>query len=33
MPKEEGICDRCGGELSSRSDDNEETFKTRFSCF
>ena len=33
MPKEEGICDRCGGELSSRSDDNEETFKTRFKTY
>lgn len=28
-PKEEGVCDRCGGELYQRSDDNEETVATR----
>ena len=29
-PKVDGICDRCGSELITRSDDNEETFKIRF---
>ena len=29
-PKVEGICDKCGGKLEKRSDDNEESFKTRF---
>ena len=33
MPKEEGICDKCGSELTERSDDNEETFKTRFQTY
>jgi len=33
MPKEEGICDKCGSELKERSDDNEETFKTRFKTY
>ena len=33
MPKEEGICDNCGGKLEERSDDNEATFKTRFSTY
>lgn len=33
MPKEEGICDKCHGTLSARSDDNEETFKTRFNTY
>lgn len=28
-PKKEGICDLCGGEVSQRSDDNEETIRTR----
>jgi adenylate kinase len=28
-PKQEGICDRCGGELYQRSDDNEESVGTR----
>jgi adenylate kinase len=28
-PSEEGICDKCGGELYQREDDNEETVKTR----
>ncbi len=27
--KEEGICDKCHGELSARADDNEESLKTR----
>ena len=30
MPKVDGICDKCGSELITRSDDNEETFKIRF---
>lgn len=29
-PKNESICDQCGGELYSRSDDNEETFNNRY---
>ena len=32
-PKVEGICDKCNVELSSRSDDNEESFKTRFNVY
>ncbi len=28
-PKEEGVCDRCGGELYQRADDNEETVQNR----
>lgn len=28
-PKEAGVCDRCGGELYQRADDNEETVKNR----
>ncbi|MCL6633576.1 MAG: adenylate kinase [Alicyclobacillus herbarius] len=28
-PRQEGICDRCGGELYQRSDDTEEAVKTR----
>lgn len=32
-PKIEGICDDCETELISRSDDNEETFKTRFDTY
>lgn len=28
-PKQEGVCDRCGGELYQRDDDNEETVATR----
>ncbi len=29
----EGYCDDCGGELISRSDDNESTFKVRFDAY
>jgi adenylate kinase len=29
MPKQEGICDRCGGTLYQRNDDKEETIRTR----
>ena len=32
-PKNEGICDICGGELVGRSDDNEESFKVRFNTY
>ncbi len=32
-PKTENICDDCGVELESRSDDNEETFNERFDTF
>ena len=31
--KVEGICDKCGSELTHRSDDNEETFKTRYDTY
>ncbi len=33
MPKELGICDRCSATLIKRSDDNEETFNTRFETY
>ena len=32
-PKVEGICDKCGNKLVSRSDDNEESFKVRYQTF
>ncbi len=32
-PVREGICDHCNNELSVRSDDNKETFKTRFDTY
>lgn len=32
-PKVEGVCDKCGGELTQRKDDNEETVKTRLQVF
>jgi len=32
-PKEKGICDECGSNLVSRSDDNEESFKKRFQTY
>lgn len=32
-PKVNGICDKCGGKLLSRTDDNEETFKVRFESY
>ena len=32
-PKQEGICDKCGGELIKRKDDNEETVKQRFNSY
>ena len=32
-PKEENKCDKCGGNLYKRSDDNEESFKTRYETY
>jgi adenylate kinase len=32
-PKEEGVCDVCGGPLYQRVDDNEETVKVRFRIY
>ncbi len=32
-PKQEGICDTCGGELYQRDDDKEETMKQRLSVY
>lgn len=32
-PKEEGICDACGGELYQRADDNEETVRNRVETY
>jgi adenylate kinase len=32
-PKKEGICDKCGGELIQRPDDNEETAKNRIDVY
>lgn len=32
-PKQEGICDACGGEVYQRPDDNEETVKTRMDVY
>ena len=32
-PKIENICDKCGGSLYKRSDDNEESFKTRYETY
>ena len=31
--KVEGICDKCGAELTQRKDDNEETAKARFDTY
>jgi len=33
MPKVSCICDKCGGKLTKRTDDNEETFNTRYNVF
>lgn len=33
MPKKNGICDKCNNELKQRSDDNEESFKKRFTTY
>lgn len=32
-PKVDGVCDKCGGSLYQRSDDNAESFKTRYETF
>ncbi len=32
-PKEEGVCDVCGGELTQRADDNEETVSNRLRVY
>ena len=32
-PAKEGVCDKCGGELYQRDDDNEETIRKRFSVY
>lgn len=32
-PKKEGVCDACGGPLYQRSDDNEETIRTRMDVY
>ncbi|HBR14656.1 MAG TPA: adenylate kinase [Candidatus Omnitrophica bacterium] len=32
-PKKEGVCDACSGELYQRSDDNEQTIKTRMKVY
>ncbi|HYW02578.1 MAG TPA: adenylate kinase [Gammaproteobacteria bacterium] len=32
-PKQEGICDRCGGELLHRDDDNEDTISKRLKVY
>lgn len=32
-PKEEGVCDLCGGELYQRTDDNEETVMNRLEVY
>lgn len=31
--KKEGICDKCGAELTARADDNEETIKSRLQTY
>ncbi len=32
-PKKAGICDKCGGEIYQRTDDNEETIKKRMTVY
>ena len=32
-PKKDNICDKCGGELYQRNDDNTESFKNRYDTF
>jgi adenylate kinase len=32
-PKQEGVCDKCGGELYQRDDDNEETVGNRLKVY
>lgn len=33
MPEVEGVCDKCGGELYQREDDNEESMNTRIKTY
>ena len=33
LPKKEGVCDECGGELYQRTDDNEATIKARMQVY
>jgi adenylate kinase len=33
MPQKAGICDKCGGEIYQRTDDNEETIKKRMAVY
>jgi adenylate kinase len=33
QPKQEGVCDVCGGELYQRDDDSEETVRTRLEVY
>lgn len=33
MPKVEGVCDKCGGELIKRKDDNEEALRERLKIY
>ena len=33
QPKVEGICDKCGGELYQRDDDNETTVRNRLATY
>ena len=33
VPKKEGVCDKCGGELFQRADDKEETIKKRLDVY
>ena len=33
MPEVEGVCDKCGGELYQRADDNEESMNTRVKTY
>lgn len=32
-PRKDGVCDKCGGELYQRQDDNEETIKNRLAVY
>ncbi len=32
-PKEEGVCDKCGGEVIQRADDNRETIENRLNVY
>jgi adenylate kinase len=32
-PKQDGVCDVCGGELYQRDDDSEETVRTRLEVY